>query len=60
MGEPAAGAASLPGLVTIFDPEVEQRVNPAEAKHVKLMRGLHQREGGEADRDLKPNVEERT
>ncbi|KAL7909902.1 kinase-like domain-containing protein [Trichoderma velutinum] len=44
-------------LVMIYDPEVGQRDNPAEAKHRRLFRSSHRH--GILDRDLKPNAKVR-
>lgn len=43
-------------LVRIYDPELEQKVNPSEHKQLKLARMLTR---GTIDRDLKPNSAER-
>ncbi|KAG6032292.1 hypothetical protein E4U41_007264 [Claviceps citrina] len=40
-------------LVKVYDPEVGQRDNPAEAKHRRLFRSSHRH--GILDKDLKPN-----
>ncbi|KAK0390852.1 hypothetical protein NLU13_0355 [Sarocladium strictum] len=40
-------------LIKVFDPEVGQRDNPAEAKHRRLFRSSHRH--GILDKDLKPN-----
>ncbi|PHH60907.1 hypothetical protein CDD81_1068 [Ophiocordyceps australis] len=40
-------------LIKVYDPEVGQRDNPAEAKHRRLFRSSHRR--GILDKDLKPN-----
>ncbi|KAG5995852.1 hypothetical protein E4U43_002955 [Claviceps pusilla] len=40
-------------LIKVYDPEVGQRDNPAEAKHRRLFRSSHRH--GILDKDLKPN-----
>ncbi|CAI5463926.1 unnamed protein product [Closterium sp. Yama58-4] len=53
------GVAPIPAsneVVVLWDPEIEQRVNPAEAKQLKLTRMLTR---GNMERDLKPNLAER-
>ncbi|KOS22507.1 Phosphatidylinositol 3-kinase vps34 [Escovopsis weberi] len=44
-------------LVMVYDPEVGQRDNPAEAKHRRLFRSSHRH--GILDKDLKPNAKVR-
>ncbi|KEY68734.1 hypothetical protein S7711_00606 [Stachybotrys chartarum IBT 7711] len=44
-------------LVNVYDPEVGQRDNPAEAKHRRLFRSSHRH--GILDKDLKPNAKVR-
>lgn len=44
-------------LIRVFDPEVGQRDNPAEAKHRRLIRSQHRH--GIMDKDLKPNAKTR-
>ncbi|KAH7316525.1 kinase-like domain-containing protein [Stachybotrys elegans] len=50
---------SAPGsrLINVYDPEVGQRDNPAEAKHRRLFRSSHRH--GILDKDLKPNAKVR-
>ncbi|KAK1239243.1 hypothetical protein MKX08_006304 [Trichoderma sp. CBMAI-0020] len=55
IGESSADIGSR--LVMIYDPEVGQRDNPAEAKHRRLFRSSHRH--GILDRDLKPNAKVR-
>ncbi|KAL7928703.1 kinase-like domain-containing protein [Trichoderma chlorosporum] len=55
IGESSADFGSR--LVMIYDPEVGQRDNPAEAKHRRLFRSSHRH--GILDRDLKPNAKVR-
>jgi phosphatidylinositol 3-kinase len=44
-------------LIKVYDPEVGQRDNPAEAKHRRLFRSSHRH--GILDKDLKPNAKVR-
>lgn len=44
-------------LIRVYDPEVGQRDNPAEAKHRRLFRSSHRH--GVLDKDLKPNAKVR-
>lgn len=44
-------------VVEIYDPEIGQRDNPAEAKHRRLFRSSHRH--GILDKDLKPNAKVR-
>ncbi|KAI4166333.1 MAG: hypothetical protein LQ342_000223 [Letrouitia transgressa] len=44
---------SAPPLITVYDPEVGQKDNPAESKHRRLVRNHRT---GVLDRDLKPNA----
>ncbi|KAK5990986.1 Phosphatidylinositol 3-kinase catalytic subunit type 3 [Cladobotryum mycophilum] len=44
-------------LVMVYDPEVGQKDNPAEAKHRRLFRSSHRH--GILDKDLKPNAKVR-
>lgn len=44
-------------LIRVYDPEVGQRDNPAEAKHRRLFRSSHRH--GILDKDLKPNAKVR-
>ncbi|KAK2592277.1 Phosphatidylinositol (PI) 3-kinase [Conoideocrella luteorostrata] len=46
-----------PRLIKVYDPEVGQRDNPAEAKHRRLFRSSHRH--GILDKDLKPNAKVR-
>ncbi|CAI6005599.1 unnamed protein product [Closterium sp. NIES-64] len=58
-GAAPIGVAPIPAsneVVVLWDPEIEQRVNPAEAKQLKLTRMLTR---GNMERDLKPNLAER-
>ena len=45
--------AHAPPLISVYDPEVGQKDNPAENKHRRLVRGHRT---GVLDRDLKPNA----
>lgn len=51
VGESSDGLGSR--LIKVYDPEVGQRDNPAEAKHRRLFRSSHRH--GILDKDLKPN-----
>ncbi|KAH6604970.1 phosphatidylinositol kinase [Trichoderma cornu-damae] len=51
------GSADFGSRLMIYDPEVGQRDNPAEAKHRRLFRSSHRH--GILDRDLKPNAKVR-
>ena len=55
LGESADGLGSR--IINIYDPEVGQRDNPAEAKHRRLFRSSHRH--GTLDKDLKPNAKVR-
>ena len=55
MGEGSEDSGSR--LIKVFDPEVGQRDNPAEAKHRRLFRSSHRH--GILDKDLKPNAKVR-
>ncbi|KAG6231345.1 hypothetical protein E4U26_006944 [Claviceps purpurea] len=52
MGESSDGGLGS-RLIRVYDPEVGQRDNPAEAKHRRLFRSSHRH--GILDKDLKPN-----
>lgn len=54
-GESSDTAATR--IIDIFDPEIGQRDNPAEAKHRRLFRSSHRH--GILDKDLKPNAKVR-
>ncbi|KAG5981252.1 hypothetical protein E4U55_003145 [Claviceps digitariae] len=53
MGESPDGGGLGSRLINVYDPEVGQRDNPAEAKHRRLFRSSHRH--GILDKDLKPN-----
>ncbi|KAL3954809.1 hypothetical protein ACCO45_010372 [Purpureocillium lilacinum] len=55
LGESADGFGAR--LIKVYDPEVGQRDNPAEAKHRRLFRSSHRH--GILDKDLKPNAKVR-
>lgn len=55
LGESSDGLGSR--LIKVYDPEVGQRDNPAEAKHRRLFRSSHRH--GTLDKDLKPNAKVR-
>lgn len=55
LGESSASLGSR--LVKVYDPEVGQKDNPAEAKHRRLFRSSHRH--GILDKDLKPNAKVR-
>ncbi|OAA48578.1 Phosphatidylinositol Kinase [Metarhizium rileyi] len=55
VGEGSDGFESR--LIKVYDPEVGQRDNPAEAKHRRLFRSSHRH--GTLDKDLKPNAKVR-
>lgn len=52
-----SGDQSHTKVVEIYDPEIGQRDNPAEAKHRRLFRSSHRH--GILDKDLKPNAKVR-
>lgn len=51
LGDSSAGLGTR--IISVCDPEVGQRDNPAEAKHRRLFRSSHRH--GNLDKDLKPN-----
>jgi phosphatidylinositol 3-kinase len=53
----SSSAASSARLIKVYDPEVGQKDNPAEAKHRRLFRSSHRH--GILDKDLKPNAKVR-
>ncbi|PFH59193.1 hypothetical protein XA68_12677 [Ophiocordyceps unilateralis] len=55
LGESSDGFGTR--LIKVYDPEVGQRDNPAEAKHRRLFRSSHRH--GILDKDLKPNAKVR-
>jgi phosphatidylinositol 3-kinase len=55
LGDSSEGLGA--NLVKVYDPEVGQKDNPAEAKHRRLFRSSHRH--GILDKDLKPNAKVR-
>ncbi|KAI5861082.1 phosphatidylinositol 3-kinase [Durotheca rogersii] len=56
-GPDSAGHGMSGRLVSIYDPEVGARDNPAESKHRRLVRSQHRH--GILDKDLRPNAKVR-